>query len=453
MAHGEIFILNYGYADFLKPCLKSVFENQIQAHTFGVTVIDNGSLKFNPWSLKRDFPELSIISLKKNLGFSKGNNIGITNRLSEIIRNGEKYPDFIVLLNNDTLVDSRWFETAAETLTNEPMCGICGSRTSFMDRFIVIDIHSPAYHPTEHGSNDIRRLGVFMSRIPDGNGVIDDQHRFKFEGCYEPQGDGRWLSPEARLFIPIIETAGYIKVHLTLENHNAGLNHLPVRISSPDSGFPPLETLIERDQPKTLKLNLDRENAKKILQNAGSVIYLDYSAGDRGFLEIDKGQYSVMEDVDAVCGVSMFIKTEVWKMLGGFDETYFSYYEDTDFCVRARLAGYRSLYQPLSQLTHLHAGTSKEHSREFKQTVKNSKLVFQSKTMKPDHWKKTISKIKIEGRNEFYYWIITRTLPEDSNLKTLVFYYKNYLRFKINRIRARLEAPWKTLSIRGDRVD
>ncbi len=44
--------------------------------------------------------------------------------------------------------------------------------------------------------------------------------------------------------------------------------------------------------------------------------------------------------VDWICGASMFIRGEVFRAIGGLDEQYFLYYEETDFCRRANEAGF-----------------------------------------------------------------------------------------------------------------
>ncbi|MBN1261360.1 MAG: glycosyltransferase family 2 protein [Anaerolineae bacterium] len=56
--------------------------------------------------------------------------------------------------------------------------------------------------------------------------------------------------------------------------------------------------------------------------------------------------------VDAVSGAAFAISKQVFQALGGFDPTFFLYMEDTDFSLRARLAGYQCLYTPDSVIYH-----------------------------------------------------------------------------------------------------
>jgi N-acetylglucosaminyl-diphospho-decaprenol L-rhamnosyltransferase len=59
--------------------------------------------------------------------------------------------------------------------------------------------------------------------------------------------------------------------------------------------------------------------------------------------------------VDWVSGASMMIRSNVFAALGGIDENYFLYFEETDFCRRARRAGFFAWYVPESRVMHVGA--------------------------------------------------------------------------------------------------
>ena len=58
-------------------------------------------------------------------------------------------------------------------------------------------------------------------------------------------------------------------------------------------------------------------------------------------------------EVDWICGASMMIRPNVLAAVGGFDENYFLYFEETDFCLRASRAGFATWYVPESRVMHI----------------------------------------------------------------------------------------------------
>jgi N-acetylglucosaminyl-diphospho-decaprenol L-rhamnosyltransferase len=64
-----------------------------------------------------------------------------------------------------------------------------------------------------------------------------------------------------------------------------------------------------------------------------------------------------IEPVDWICGASMMIRPAVFAAIGGLDENYFLYFEETDFCLRAKKAGFPTWYVPESRVMHI-AGQS-----------------------------------------------------------------------------------------------
>jgi GT2 family glycosyltransferase len=63
--------------------------------------------------------------------------------------------------------------------------------------------------------------------------------------------------------------------------------------------------------------------------------------------------YSTERDVDLVVGAAMFIRTPVFRELGGFDERFFLYHEEIDFAHRLRDRGMRVVFLPQCVVTHL----------------------------------------------------------------------------------------------------
>jgi GT2 family glycosyltransferase len=67
-------------------------------------------------------------------------------------------------------------------------------------------------------------------------------------------------------------------------------------------------------------------------------------------------------DVDWLSGACLMTRRDVFERVGGFDETFFMYWEDADYCYRVAKAGYRRMYVPLVSVRHA-AGRAAAHDR------------------------------------------------------------------------------------------
>lgn len=99
MKNVAIIIVNWNGKKYLKNCLESI-KNQIY-RDFDIFLVDNNSTD-NSLKIAKGYHNITIIRNDKNLGFAKGNNIGIKKAL-------EKGYKFIVLVNYDTVADRNWF--------------------------------------------------------------------------------------------------------------------------------------------------------------------------------------------------------------------------------------------------------------------------------------------------------------------------------------------------------
>lgn len=69
--------------------------------------------------------------------------------------------------------------------------------------------------------------------------------------------------------------------------------------------------------------------------------------------EVPMRMPKIEQPVDWICGASMMIRPAVLDSVGALDENYFLYFEETDFCHRAKQAGFMTWYVPKSRVMHI----------------------------------------------------------------------------------------------------
>ena len=106
-----------------------------------------------------------------------------------------------------------------------------------------------------------------------------------------------------------------------------------------------------------------------------------------GIRQKDEGQYNQVHDVDYVTGCALLIRRKVIEHIGLLDESYPMYNEDSDWCQRARQAGYRVVYAPEGKLWHKISASAGGQLSGFKIRHRlRSQLIFLKKYAKWYHW-------------------------------------------------------------------
>lgn len=127
-----------------------------------------------------------------------------------------------------------------------------------------------------------------------------------------------------------------------------------------------------------------------VLQEAGGIVWnngkcSNYGNGKRA----DLPEYNYIKEVDYISGISIMIKKNLWRKIGGFDKRFIpAYYEDTDFAFQLRKLGYKVFYQPRSVVEH-YEGISNGKNPNIKSSIKHYQLINKKKFI--EKWKKELN--------------------------------------------------------------
>ncbi len=110
-------------------------------------------------------------------------------------------------------------------------------------------------------------------------------------------------------------------------------------------------------QPRTLQVEPGAAGRGAVesarLYSAGQALTRDGRAYERGMGEAQADWSGERREVFGVCGAACLLRRELFTELGGYDESYFAFYEDVDLNVRARIAGWRFEYVPEAVVWHV----------------------------------------------------------------------------------------------------
>ena len=287
---------------WLSRCLTSVVEQADE-----VILVDNGSPGGAVGGMGRRHGAV-VVRLAKNRGFAAGVNAGVRQARGNLVG----------LLNDDALAGAEWLASAAPVL-EDPAVAAVGPKILLPWPFVVTQLDmEPHYAP-----GDGRPLGRMISRI-EVDGVEVPLSGLRGPGVHQLEQQvqrgvirhWRWTTGSGPIFVPVPEEGKGST--LTVDGEPAPVEHV---------------------------VNL--------VTNAGSYLSAEGHGGDYGFGSPDDGAFNVPAERFATTGAAMVARAETFARIGGFAESYFAYYEDLDWCWRARLAGLRCVYQPAAIVRHV----------------------------------------------------------------------------------------------------
>ncbi len=122
-----IVILNYNRADLLADCLESIYAAPTRC-ALDIWVVDNASGDGSTAMVRARFPQARLIESHVNGGYSYGNNLALRPILT-----GSAAPDYIMLLNNDTVVPAGALDGLVGYLEAHPAVGAVGPKLLLPD--------------------------------------------------------------------------------------------------------------------------------------------------------------------------------------------------------------------------------------------------------------------------------------------------------------------------------
>ncbi len=118
----SIIILNYNTFELTCQCIESVIEHTNNI-SYEIVVVDNGSSECEPEHFLDKYPSIKLIPSKENLGFSKGNNLGIMYAIGT----------YILLLNSDTIIVDNGVGKSLSRIKESEEIGVLTCKLVFPD--------------------------------------------------------------------------------------------------------------------------------------------------------------------------------------------------------------------------------------------------------------------------------------------------------------------------------
>lgn len=296
-------VISYRPGPWLGPCLDSV-RHQVDE----LLLIDNGSPGHQASDIGRHHGA-RVLRSPVNRGFAPAANIGASMAKGDIL----------ALLNDDAQAPPGWLEAAALVLA-QPAVAAVGPKVVLATAYQEVKLEDEPWR----APGDWRPLGRQLSAVTvDGRSVLAEAvgpglHRV------ETGADGatwRWTAGREPWYVPLPDQAGAGEVRVNGEPVPAG----PV---------------------------------VRLVNSAGG--FLDHRgySGDIGADQVDDGRFGSLTERFSLSGAALVMRMATWKALGPFASPFFAYYEDTDWCWRARLAGMTLVYDPSVTVVHQRSSSS-----------------------------------------------------------------------------------------------
>lgn len=313
----RVVIVNYNGGALLQRAVGSVAAAEWLG-PIDVVIVDNASTDESLAQVE-SLPGVHVIRRPTNEGFG-ANNHGFADLLDEPFELDLPEPEFVLLLNPDAMIRPDVPAKLAEELDTRRRVGAVAPHIVFDRPFIELSISGEATITSieldgEAVSARCHALGGTF-RIPGRRGPL-----------WVTNGRGAVRVPMAR--------AGSKIVVETARNSEGEIAGQTVDGSSIEIDAFGLPTVL-------------------VVQNAGSEVDGKGVGHNRGFTDVD-GARRYPHAVHAWCGAAVLFHADYLRAVGGFEPSYFLYYEDIDLSLRGEELGWSTVYVHDAVVEHRHS--------------------------------------------------------------------------------------------------
>lgn len=342
----HVVVVDYDGGALTLECLRSIAASDWPSDRLRMVLVDNASASPVTDAVAAELPGVQIIRSDQNLGFAGGANLGMQER-------GEA--DFVALVNNDATVTPGWLDPLVATFTRAPDVGAACPKILLAAPAVEVSVDAPTHR---RGRGDRRDLGVRVSGARVGADDLWTRTQlvtgfWGYEPMPEAESGAQWTHGHAVLRVPVTTATPPAAVGLRLAADSP--TTVDVRSGTVVS------TLSVGTAPTWFEVGTDAAPVE-VINNVGTLIDADGYGADRGWLEVDHGQYDVPTDVPAWCGAAVLLSARYLDDVGLFDERLFLYYEDVELSLRGAARSWRYRSAPASVVRHVHSATSIEGS-------------------------------------------------------------------------------------------
>ena len=111
--------------------------------------------------------------------------------------------------------------------------------------------------------------------------------------------------------------------------------------------------------------------------------------------------YNIERNVDHILGAAILVKRLLWEEIGGMDEDFILFFEETDWCYKASRAGWDLRYIPTATIMHIGAHSTKTMPETSSVLFARSQARFYRKNLGFSHY----IILKVIALSGIAYWI------------------------------------------------